>query len=133
MLLSLAACGAAPDSDAGNGQKILRIAANFAYPSLDAHKECYGWYTSNYGITETLFRIDENSAIQPLLAEKAEASEDGLTWTVTLKDGVRFSNGSAVTAEMAVRNLRRTAEVNSRFAYLRNTTWPPWMTPSRPP
>ena len=118
MLLSLAACGTAPDNDAGNEQKILRLAASFAYPSLDAHKEYYGWYTSNYGITETLFRIDDNSAIQPLLAEKAEASEDGLTWTVTLKDGVRFSNGSAVKAEMAVRNLQRAAEVNSRFAYL---------------
>ena len=118
MLLSLAACGTASGNDAESGQKILRIGTNFAYPSLDAHKEYYGWYTSNYGITETLFRIDENSAIQPLLAEKAETSEDGLTWTVTLKDGVRFSNGKAVTAEMAVRNLQRAAEVNSRFAYL---------------
>ena len=118
MLLSLAACGTTPDSDAGSGQKILRIAANFAYPSLDAHKEYYGWYTSNYGITETLFRIDENSVIQPLLAEKAEAGEDGLTWTVTLRNGICFSNGKAVTAEMAVRNLQRAAEVNSRFAYL---------------
>ena len=118
MLLSLAACGTAPDSDTGSEQKILRLAASFAYPSLDAHKEYYGWYTSNYGITETLFRIDESSAIQPLLAEKAETSEDGLTWTVTLKDGIRFSNGKAVTAEMAVRNLQRAAEVNSRFAYL---------------
>lgn len=118
MLLSLAACGTAPDNDAGNGQKILRIAANFAYPSLDAHKEYYGWYSSNYGITETLFRIDENSAIQPLLAEKAESGEDGLTWTVTLRDGICFSNGKAVTAEMALRNLQRAAEVNSRFAYL---------------
>ena len=63
MLLSLAACGTTPDNDAGSGQKILRLAASFAYPSLDAHKEYYGWYTSNYGITETLFRIDESSAI----------------------------------------------------------------------
>lgn len=118
MLLSLAACGTAPDNDAGSEQKILRLAASFAYPSLDAHKEYYGWYTSNYGITETLFRIDENSAIQPLLAEKAETGEDGLTWTVTLRNGIRFSNGKAVTAEMAVRNLQRAAEVNSRFAYL---------------
>ena len=118
MLLSLAACGTTPDNDAGSGQKILRLAASFAYPRLDAHKEYYGWYTSNYGITETLFRIDDNSATQPLLAEKAETSEDGLTWTVTLKDGIRFSNGKAVTAEMAVRNLQRAAEVNSRFAYL---------------
>lgn len=118
MLLSLAACGTTPDNNAGSGQKILRLAASFAYPSLDAHKEYYGWYTSNYGITETLFRIDDNSAVQPLLAEKAEAGEDGLTWTVTLRDGICFSNGKTVTAEMAVRNLQRAAEVNSRFAYL---------------
>lgn len=98
--------------------KILKLAMNFAYPSLDAHKEYYGWYTSNYGITETLFRMGDDSAIVPLLAKSAEPSDDGLTWTVTLKDGVRFSNGAALTADMVIRNLQRVAEVNSRFAYL---------------
>ena len=37
--------------------KWLRLAESFAYPSLDAHKDYYGWYTSIYGVTETLFRV----------------------------------------------------------------------------
>ena len=121
LLLSLSACGVS-ETTSGDGEKILRLAVSFAYPSLDAHKEYYGWYTSNYGLTETLFRMGDDSSVQPLLAEKGENSDDGLTWTITLKDGVRFSNGSAVTAEMAVRNLRRAAQVNSRFAYLAEYT-----------
>ena len=28
---------------ASEGEKILRTAASFAYPSLDVHKEYYGW------------------------------------------------------------------------------------------
>ncbi len=133
MLLAMAACGTGygnPKS-AGNvddtlktaeplqtESKILRLAVNFAYPSLDAHREYYGWYTSNYGLTETLFRMDDSSSVQPLLAEKAEPSEDGLTWTLTLQDGICFSNGNPVTAEMVVRNLQRASEVNVRFAFL---------------
>ncbi len=117
LLLSLSACGGSA-ATSGGGEKILHLAVSFAYPSLDAHREYYGWYTSNYGLTETLFRIGDDSSVQPLLAKKGENSDDGLTWTITLKDGVHFSNGSALTAEMALRNLQRAAQVNSRFAYL---------------
>ena len=58
--------------------QILKLAESFAYPSLDVHKEYYGWYTSIYGISETLFKVGDDLSIQPLLAEKAETSEDGL-------------------------------------------------------
>ena len=34
------------DATAQKGRKILRTASSFAYPSLDVHKEYYGWYTS---------------------------------------------------------------------------------------
>ena len=124
LMLSLAACGTqnSQDPNTPGEAKILRLATSFAYPSLDAHKESYGWYTSNYGITEALFRMGDDSSEQPVLAEKAEASEDGLTWTVTLKDGICFSNGNAVTAEMVARNLQRVAEVNSRFAFFSTYT-----------
>jgi peptide/nickel transport system substrate-binding protein len=97
-------------------EKILHAAASFAYPSLDVHKEYYGWYTSIYGISEALFKMDENMNAAPCLAE--DASADGSVWTITLKDGVKFSNGNPLTAEMVVRNLERLAAENSRFAYV---------------
>jgi peptide/nickel transport system substrate-binding protein len=92
---------------------ILRTAASFAYPSLDVHKEYYGWYTSIYGLSEALFKLDENSTAVPCLAKDAVA--DGTTWTITLNDGVAFSNGEPLTADMVIRNIQRVAEVNGRF------------------
>ena len=102
--------------DSTEGKKILRTAASFAYPSLDVHKEYYGWYTSIYGISEALFRLDETSSAVPCLAEDAVLQD--MTWTITLKEGVAFSNGTPLTAAMVIRNLQRTAEVNERFAYM---------------
>lgn len=122
LAVGLAACGTvnsgSKEGGSGNaepGKKILKAAASFAYASLDVHKEYYGWYTSIYGVSEALFKMDEDMNAVPHLAE--DAKEEGTVWTITLKDGVAFSNGSPLTAEMVVRNLKRLAEVNSRFAY----------------
>lgn len=121
LVFALCACGAKTDGgQTASGGKVLNVAASFAYPSLDAHKEYYGWYTSIYGVTEALFKMGDDSTAQPCLAENAVA--DGTTWTVTLRDGVCFSNGGAVTAEMVARNLQRAAEVNERFAFLADYT-----------
>ena len=113
MVLSMAACGSkdSGSADGGSGDNILRTAASFAYPSLDVHKEYYGWYTSIYGLSEALFRFDENAVAVDCLAEDAVA--DGTTWTITLKDGICFSNGDPLTPD----------EVNERFKYLGDFDW----------
>ncbi|MBR5065791.1 MAG: ABC transporter substrate-binding protein, partial [Oscillospiraceae bacterium] len=116
--LSLAACGKKEEDvtpEPEPEKKILRMAESFAYASLDAHKDWNGWYTSIYGMTETLFKVGNDLSVQPLLATKAETSEDGLTWTITLTPKATFSNGKAVTADMVIRNLQRIGEVNDRF------------------
>ena len=124
LTLCLGACGgseAGKNADgkekAGGGVKELRLAESFAYPSLDVHKDYYGWYTSIYGVSETLFRVADDLSIQPLLAKDYTVSEDGRTWTIRLADA-SFSNGNALTADMVMRNLQRLAGVNERFAYL---------------
>jgi peptide/nickel transport system substrate-binding protein len=89
MVLGMTACGGG-SSSGGSGDNILRTAASFAYPSIDVHKEYYGWYTSIYGLSEALFKFDETATAVGCLAESAEA--DGTTWTIKLKDGVAFSN-----------------------------------------
>ena len=127
MMLTMAACGnkeGGSDEAAGGSvaeDNILKTAASFAYPSIDVHKEYYGWYTSIYGISEALFRFDENAAAVDCLAEDAVA--DGNTWTITLKDGVCFSNGDPLTADMVIKNIQRLAEVNQRFKYLGDFDW----------
>ena len=73
MVLSLAACSSNDNGAADDGEKILHVAESFAYPSLDAHKEYYGWYTSIYGITEALFKMGDDSSVQPCLADLIRA------------------------------------------------------------
>ncbi len=48
---------------------------------------------------ESLYALDNAFTPQPLLAQSAVASEDGLSWTVTLRAGITFSNGEALTAQ----------------------------------
>ena len=47
---------------------------------------------------EGLYRFDENSEPVPGLAEGVEISEDGKTYTFTLRDDAKWSNGEAITS-----------------------------------
>lgn len=101
--------------------KYLNMAVSFFYPSLDVHKDYYGWYTSIYGVSETLFKVGDDMSIKPLLAKGYSISEDGKTWTIELADA-SFSNKTALTADMVVRNFERLSQENERFAYLADFT-----------
>mgnify|MGYP000240764312 CR=1 FL=1 len=50
-------------------------------------------------IFEPLLLINENNEVVGGQAESWEASEDGLTWTFTMKDGLKWSDGSDLTAK----------------------------------
>lgn len=61
-------------------------------------------------IFEPLVAFDENGEIGPWLAEYDE-SDDGLVYTFTLRDGLKFSNGDEVTPADVVFSLNRHLEV----------------------
>ncbi len=72
-----------------------------------------------HNIYETLTRYDaETQQVQPLLAESWESSEDGLTWTFTLRDGVTFHTGRELTAEAARNAIERTRKLGEAAAYI---------------
>lgn len=49
-------------------------------------------------VYEGLYKLTDDGEVEPLLAEGSEVSEDGLTYTITLKDGVSFHSGKALTS-----------------------------------
>jgi peptide/nickel transport system substrate-binding protein len=51
---------------------------------------------------EPLYMVNENYELEPVLADSYEPSEDGLTYTFVLKEGVTFHNGDAFTAQDVV-------------------------------
>ncbi len=50
-------------------------------------------------LDETLLIIDENLEVQPGQAESYTVSDDGLTWTFTMRDGLKWSDGSELNAK----------------------------------
>lgn len=46
-------------------------------------------------------KYDSNQQLVPVLAESFEISEDGLTYTYRLRQGVTFHNGDAFTTRMS--------------------------------
>jgi peptide/nickel transport system substrate-binding protein len=70
---------------------------------LDAGQQAFVW-TSVY---DTLLYRDLDGEIQPNAASEWEYSDDGLTLTFTLRDGMTFSNGAPVDAEAVRATLER--------------------------
>ncbi len=58
-------------------------------------------------VFETLFAMDENGVAQPQMLEGYTTEPDGLTWTLTLRDGLRFHDGTPVLARDAVASIKR--------------------------
>lgn len=59
---------------------------------------------------ECLLIIDKNNQIAPGQAETYEVSEDGLTWTFHLRDGLKWSDGSPLTAKDFVYSWKRVCD-----------------------
>lgn len=99
-----------------SGKKILRTSEAFTLQTLNPHLDYQGWYTSIYGLTEALFVMNDQSSVEPMLAESAQV--DGNVWTIKIKANAAFSSGNDVTSQMVIRNLKNAGETNPRFAYL---------------
>ncbi|WP_109467084.1 ABC transporter substrate-binding protein [Albibacillus kandeliae] len=59
-------------------------------------------------VFDTLLGLDENMAVQPEMASYT-VSDDNLVYTFTLRDGLMFHDGTAVTAEDCIASIRRWA------------------------
>jgi oligopeptide transport system substrate-binding protein len=70
-------------------------------------------------IFDSLVEFDARLNILPALARTWSASTDGLTWTFTLRQGVKFHNGREVIAEDVVYSLARLLDpaVQSQFSW----------------
>jgi peptide/nickel transport system substrate-binding protein len=54
---------------------------------------------------DTLTRPDAKGEVQPWLAKSVEHNTDSTQWTITLRDGVQFHDGSKLTAEVVKNNI----------------------------
>ncbi len=78
--------------------------SDYIDPSVNVNSS---WCGVRYGITECLFKFDENTIARPNLAEVIDISEDHKTWTIRLFENIKFSNGKPVTASAVVASFER--------------------------
>ncbi|WP_223693597.1 ABC transporter substrate-binding protein [Leifsonia poae] len=104
--LALTACagGSAPSS--GTGQRVEGGTIVYAHQQEPA---CVfgGWIEQaylSYQVLDNLTSLDANHTVVPWLATAWKQSADGLTWTFTLKKGVKFTDGTPLTAGVVAYN-----------------------------
>ena len=68
-------------------------------------------------VFETLLIINENNEAVPGQAESWTTSEDGLTWTFTMRDGLKWSDGSELNAKDFEYSFKRMADPDTAAPY----------------
>ena len=126
ILVTLALAGAIALSGCGGGSKaakkvsgkILTIEMGPEVESIDPALN-----TTNDGanyltyLFDNLLRTDKDGKVVPSLAQKYEVSDDGLTWTFHLRDGLKWSDGSDFTANDFVYSWQRMVDPDVAAPY----------------
>lgn len=72
-----------------------------------AHYQNAAWQSMRWGITECLFKFNDDASVVPWLCDTYEVSDDHKTWTFHIRDGVLFSNGDLCDAQAVADSLNR--------------------------
>lgn len=133
LALVFAACGTSNESSENEGTDSnqaaeeesattggdLKIAVSAQPPTLDVHLTTATVAIDiTRNIFETLVTSNENFETVPMLAESVDVSEDGLTYTFKLREGVKFHNGDEMTAEDVEASMNRWLENSARAKML---------------
>lgn len=81
--------------------------------TVDPHTTYNGWACIRYGIGETLVHYTDTMELEPWLATEWDNDGD-CTWTVTLRDGVKFSSGRDMDAAAVKQCLDHLLETHDR-------------------
>ena len=102
----------------GDGKKILTIQLGPDVESIDpALNSAVDGANYILYLSDNLLKIDKEGKVVPGLAEKYDISDDQLTWTFHLRDGLKWSDGSDFTAEDFVYSWQRMVDPNVAAPY----------------
>ncbi len=98
--LAIALTGCSGDKEAENSSQITIGIPQDVEESLDPHKMvAAGTKEVLFNLFEGLVKPDSDGSLIPAVASAYEESEGGKVYTFTLREGVKFHDGSLVTAE----------------------------------
>jgi peptide/nickel transport system substrate-binding protein len=108
----------APSVHAQNAGQSLRFVAQADLKILDPIWTT-AYITRNHGylVYDTLFGTDEQFRIKPQMVDRTAVSADGMKYTFTLRDDLRWHDGQSVVSEDCVESLKRWGQ-KDRFGQL---------------
>jgi len=118
--LLMTACGGQSATPAAEKPKFALYALNSEpLTNWDPAIEFSNGIHVHNNMYEQLVRYDAlEKKVVPLLAESYTVSEDGLTWTFKIREGVKFQNGDAMTAEDVKYSIDRTLALGAGASYI---------------
>lgn len=120
MTVVLSACGGA--SKTGENSVVVGISQDL--DSLDPHNSVYaGTREVLFNLYEGLVKPTSSGAIEPAVASAFEVAEDAMSILFTLRDGIKYWDGTAVTVEDVIFSINRYADIQgaeSAFSVLKS-------------
>ncbi|MEN2739344.1 ABC transporter substrate-binding protein [Microbacterium sp. X-17] len=116
--LALAGCSGASSSSSGGTDASIAVGSLYEPVNLDNTAGGGQGVTEalNGNVYEGLFKLTDDGKVQPLLATKYTTSSDGLTYTFTLRDGVKFHSGKPLTSASVKTSIERVLAADSQSA-----------------
>ncbi|GAB2468785.1 peptide/nickel transport system substrate-binding protein [Conyzicola lurida] len=98
--LALAGCASGASTDSSSASSTVEIGSLYEPQNLSNVAGGGQGVTEafNGNVYEGLFKLADDGSVEPLLAESNTVSDDGLTYTFTLKSGVTFHSGKELTS-----------------------------------
>ena len=122
IVLLISACNGAADTEVPEAEPIIGIYAHTTtLPDIDPSSSFSDDSVVTTQVYETLtFYNPPGSAevISPKLATSWESSDDAMTWTFHLREGVKFHDGTDLNAEAVKFSIERTMEFGLGAAYI---------------
>jgi peptide/nickel transport system substrate-binding protein len=116
IVVGLAALLALPAAAQSDARSTLRVVPHADLTAVDP--QFTGAYiTRNFGylVYDTLFGMDRDFHPQPQMVDTWQVSDDKLTYTFRLRDGLKFHDGQPVRAADAVASLKRWGQRNDSY------------------
>jgi peptide/nickel transport system substrate-binding protein len=103
-----------PSIAAATGDTTLRFVPTASLMVLDpVMSSANVTINHGYAVFDTLYAVDNRFAIHPQMAAGHSVSDDGLIWTIVLRDGLRFHDGTPVRAIDCIASLKRWTQRDS--------------------
>lgn len=122
---ALSGCSSSNNQSEGSGEPDKSGIAKITYQVTDSFDTSINYIAANwftYGVIETLFTVDNEGVVQPLLAESCDRTDD-THWTLKLKQNVKFHDDTPFNADAVLftfGRLNENGQIGGNFDFIQS-------------